>query len=109
MNHPPHAAALQPAITRLDDVSARIDRIDREIVGLLARRGEWVRQAARFKKDSREVRAPDRVEQVVAGAKARALELGADPEVVEQVYRTMLAAYVDSELKLYAALRVGEG
>ena len=36
----------------LDQVRAQIDRLDRQIVALLAERGEYVRQAARFKKTS---------------------------------------------------------
>ena len=91
----------------LEDVRANIDRIDRALVGCLAERGAYVKQAAGFKKSSDDVRAPQRVEQVVGKAKALAAELGANAMVVEQVYRAMIAAFIDAELAEHAAL--GEG
>jgi isochorismate pyruvate lyase len=82
----------------LDDIRAGIDRIDDEIVALIARREGLVRAAGALKADAHAVRAPDRVEQVVAGARLRAVEAGADPEVVEQVYRAMITAFIALEL-----------
>ena len=46
----------------LEQVREKIDGLDRQIVGLIAERGAYVSQAARFKKDSDAVRAPQRVE-----------------------------------------------
>ena len=88
----------------LEDVRQRIDEIDRAMVELIARRGGFVAQAARFKKDSADVRAPARVEQVIAKVRALASERGASAEVVEQVYRAMIAAFIDEELRMHAAL-----
>ncbi len=93
----------------LDQVRSQIDRLDRQIVTLLAERGEYVRQAARFKKEAREVAAPARVEQVIAKVRALASESGADREVVERVYRAMIAAFIESEAREHARLRVPEG
>ncbi|WP_134676211.1 chorismate mutase [Ectopseudomonas khazarica] len=88
----------------LEDVRQRIDEIDRAMVELIARRGGFVAQAARFKKDGADVRAPARVEQVIAKVRALASERGASAEVVEQVYRAMIAAFIDEELRTHAAL-----
>ncbi len=88
----------------LEDVRQRIDELDRAMVELIARRGGFVAQAARFKKDSADVRAPARVEQVIAKVRALASERGASAEVVEQVYRAMIAAFIDEELRTHAAL-----
>lgn len=82
----------------LEEVRREIDRVDRALVALLAERGGYVRQAARFKRDAAAVRAPDRVERVVAGALALAGELGASPRVTERVYRTMIAAFIEEEM-----------
>jgi chorismate mutase len=79
-------------------VRAAIDRLDDDVVALLARREELVRAAGRLKADGAAVRAPGRVEQVVARARERATAHGASPEVVERVYRAMTAAFVDLEL-----------
>ncbi|MEV5826552.1 chorismate mutase [Spirillospora sp. NPDC052242] len=82
----------------LADVRARIDGIDGELVRLLAERQALVRAAAAFKTDERSVRAPDRVEQVVALARARAAEAGLSPDVAEPVWRAMIGAFIELEL-----------
>lgn len=81
----------------LEDVRRHIDRVDARIVALLARRGGYVRQAARFKKSAREVAAPQRVEQVIARVAVLARALRADPVVTEQVYRAMPAGFIAAE------------
>ncbi len=45
----------------LEEVRAGIDGLDRELLALLGRRAAYVHAAARFKRDSEAVRAPDRV------------------------------------------------
>ncbi len=84
--------------TCIEDVRTEIDRIDRLIVALLFERGGYVKQAARFKKTSDDVKAPQRVEQVIAKVKALAEELGANPSVTEQVYRVMIRGFIEAEL-----------
>jgi isochorismate pyruvate lyase len=81
----------------LDDVRAEIDRIDRQLVELVAEREQWVRQAARFKNNRAEVEAPARVEQVIGKVRGLASEAGASPEVVERLYRAMIAAFIELE------------
>lgn len=83
----------------LAEVRERIDRIDSSIVALLAERTRFVREAARFKSSAAAVRAPDRVEQVVSNVRDLAVDLGADPALVEQVYRTMIAKLIEIELR----------
>ena len=80
------------------------DEIDRSLVLLLARRGNLVTQAASFKKTTDDVRAPARVEQVIAKVRHLATELGASPDVTEQVYRAMIAAFIQQELAEHARL-----
>jgi len=67
-------------------------------------RGHLVAQAAAFKKTSDGVRAPAPVEQVIAKVRGIAVETGASPEVVERVYRAMIAAFIDEELQVHAGL-----
>ena len=88
----------------LDEVREHIDQLDRQIVGLIAQRGRYVSQAARFKKDSHAVKSPQRVEQVFAKVRALADELGANPHDTEQVYRAMIAAFIQQELAEHSAL-----
>jgi len=82
-------------------VRRNIDRIDRGIVALLVERGAYVLQAARFKRDADEVRAPERAVQVIANARRLAAELGGDPAVTERIYREIVAAFTDAELSAH--------
>ena len=88
----------------IDEVRAQIDRIDRQIVTLLAARGAYVTQAARFKKTTDDVKAPQRVEQVIAKVTALAAELGANPSVTEQTYHAMISGFINAELAEHRAL-----
>ncbi len=80
--------------TTLEEVRSNIDRLDQQIVSLLAERGHYVSQAARFKKDTDGVKAPQRVEQVISKVRDLSQTVGANPEVTEQVYRAMIAAFI---------------
>ena len=62
-------------------------------------------QAARFKKTTAEVRAPQRALQVIAKVTALAKELGADPAVTEQVYRAMISGFIQAELSEHSAIQ----
>lgn len=92
----------------LEQVRENIDRLDRQIVGLIAERGAYVSQAAGFKKDSDAVKAPLRVEQVITKARALAEQLGANPDVTESVYRAMIAAFIQQELAEHSALQLDD-
>ena len=81
----------------LAQVREQIDRIDTQIVRLLAERGGYVLAAARFKRSAAEVRAPQRVEQVIARVRALAEQQGAMADVVERIYREMIEAFTDAE------------
>ncbi len=83
----------------LDEVRENIDRIDREIVKLISERSSYVRQAARFKKTTDDVKAPNRVEQVIANKRAYAKEVGLDPDMIERIYGTIISCFIDQELK----------
>ncbi len=113
-NSQPYRISLSPKIrssidmtvacTTLEEVRENIDRLDQHIVTLLAERGHFVSQAAHFKKDTDDVKAPQRVEQVIAKVRALSEVVGANPDVTEQVYRAMIAAFIQQELAEHAAL-----
>jgi isochorismate pyruvate lyase len=90
----------------IDEVRTNIDLIDREIVKLLCERSNYVRQAAKFKKSTQDVRAPNRVEEVILKVRNMASEYGLDPEIVEPVYRTMIACLIEHEMKEHSKLKI---
>jgi isochorismate pyruvate lyase len=83
----------------LDDVRAAIDRIDDQIVALLAQRQQQVKAAAAFKADDAAVRAPDRRAALMARLRERSVEEGVDPEVVAATYTAMVDAFIGLELR----------
>jgi isochorismate pyruvate lyase len=88
----------------LAEVRSAIDQIDQLLVGLLAERGHYVKEAARFKRDAAEVAAPQRVQQVMDQALAHARQTGAAPEVVEAVYRAMVGSFIALEGRVHEGL-----
>lgn len=82
----------------LASVRQNIDSLDRRIVRLIAERQQWVVRAGSLKTDEQAVRAPARVEQVIAKVRALAEEAGASPEVVEAAYRALVSAFIELEL-----------
>ncbi|MNZ99721.1 Salicylate biosynthesis protein PchB [compost metagenome] len=95
---------MEDSCKSLNEVREKIDKIDRQIVTLLAERGAFVSQAASFKKTTDEVKAPNRVEQVISKVAALAQEQGANPKVVESVYRAMFSAFIEAELEEHSLL-----
>jgi len=76
-----------------------IDRIDRRLVPLLAARGDLVRAVAGVKASPRAVRAPRRAAQVIAKVRRLARRHGMDPDLAARIYRGMIAAFIDDELR----------
>lgn len=85
----------------LEQVRENIDRIDNEIIKLIAERGEYVAQAAAFKKSEDAVRDNSRVETVVKNARNKAEQLGADPDLTEAVFREMISRFISSEMSVF--------
>lgn len=83
----------------LEEVRMNIDRIDNEIIKLIADRGNYVVQASAFKKSENGVKAPNRVEAVIKNVREKALEYGANPDMVEAIYREMISRFVSMEMK----------
>lgn len=80
---------------------ANIDRIDDEIIRLIAERGTFVVQASSFKKDDEGVKDTGRVEKVISKVRDKAEEYGADPDMVEALYREMISRFVNMELTAF--------
>lgn len=89
----------------IDEVRNNINNIDEQIVKLIALRGGFVKQAATFKKDSEDVKAPTRVEEVISKVKNIARLNGANEEVVENIYRTMIDSFIKLEMKEFENLK----
>ncbi|PPF74963.1 chorismate mutase [Pseudoclavibacter sp. Z016] len=85
----------------MTDIRRAIDALDARIVELIGERQRWVERAAVAKRgqDTGAVRAPARVEQVIAKVRALAEQGGSSPAVVEASYRAMIGAFIELELR----------
>ncbi|PHU34571.1 chorismate mutase [Pseudobutyrivibrio ruminis] len=82
----------------LEEVRSNIDRIDNEIIKLIAERSDYVKQASAFKKSEDGVKAPNRVEAVINKVRSKAEEYGANPDMVEKLYREMISSFINMEM-----------
>jgi len=96
--------AYVPLCRDLAEVRERIDALDAQIVALLAERGRYVRDAARFKRDAFQVSAPQRQQQVFDKVRRLAEQHGAYPEVVDACYRAMVAGFIAREQQDHAQM-----
>ncbi len=58
-------------------------------------------QASVFKKNTGGVKAPHRVEAVISKVRQKADLYGADPDMVETLYREMISRFVAMETKVF--------
>ncbi|WP_231689356.1 chorismate mutase [Achromobacter piechaudii] len=101
--------AYQPLCADLAEVRANIDRLDDEIVRLIAERAMYVKDAARFKRDAFQVSAPARQARVFDKARALATRhnRGFDnlEQVVDTTYRAMVAAFIANEQTYFNTMK----
>ncbi len=105
----PSAAVPPQACVSLDQARAQIDRVDRDLLTLLAERQAYVGAVARFKSPGGEVRDPARIEAMVKRARAEAAKVGLDPQMAEDVWRALAEASARfQERRAVAAARRSE-
>jgi isochorismate pyruvate lyase len=85
--------------TSLDQVRHEIDRLDEEIIRLIGVRARYVHAAARFKTSEEHVAAPDRQAAMLTVRRAWAEREGLDPAVIEDLYRRLVAWFIQRELE----------
>ncbi len=82
----------------LEEARKEIDKLDEQIVELIAARNAYVRQLAHFKNSIDEIKAEDRISDVINRARAKAIELDLSPNLINDLYLRMIDAMVDSEV-----------
>ncbi|MEM1133340.1 MAG: chorismate mutase [Pseudomonadota bacterium] len=87
------------------DVRAGVDALDAELVDLLTRRFGYMSAAARIKTDRATVRDETRKAEVIANAKARALENGIPVALIEDFWERLVEASIAYEFEKWDKLR----
>lgn len=82
----------------LQEVREEIDKIDFEIVELIAKRNSYIHQAASFKNSIEEVKDEDRIDTVKQRVRAKAIELDVSPNLISELFTKMIDEMVESEI-----------
>jgi isochorismate pyruvate lyase len=82
----------------LGDVRVEIDRLDNALVDLIAERFGYVERAWQLKLGlKQEANVPWRNQQVIDKVRARAVERGLPPDLVEALWRQMIGWFIQYE------------
>ena len=82
----------------LEEARVEIDAVDRDIVKLIAKRNEYIKQIAHFKTSVEEVKAEDRIADVISNVRAQAISLDLSPNLINDLYVRMIDEMVESEI-----------
>ena len=93
----------------MSEVRHGIDRLDEQIVALLAERFRYMDAAARIKQERGAVRDEARKAEVIANAKRHAAEAGIPVEVVEELYERLVEGSIAYEFQRFDEMRANAG
>ncbi len=87
--------------TNIEEVRHAIDAIDEEVIQLLGRRFQYVKEIIKFKEPTEEsVVAQNRFDSVIESRRKLARKNGLDQDLVERIYRELLRFFIAEEMKL---------
>ncbi len=82
----------------LDEAREKIDSVDKEIVALIAKRNDYIKQIAHFKTSVDEVKAEERISDVISHVREQAISLDLSPNLINELYVRMIDGMVESEI-----------
>jgi isochorismate pyruvate lyase len=83
------------------EIRAAVSELDHEIIRMLGRRLEYVREAVRYKPGEESIRNPGHWEKFYADRRRWGEEAGYDPAVIEALYRTLYDYTIEFQLGLH--------
>ena len=86
---------------KTNKIRHEIDRIDSDIIELLSKRSNLMKEAGKNKKSKHEVRDMDRVDKVIMRIKLKAEKTGLDPKIAENIYRNIINCFIQKRMKEY--------
>jgi len=82
----------------LEEARVAIDIVDQELVTLIAKRNEYIKQIAHFKTSVEEVKAEDRIAEVIGKVREKAISLDLSPNMINDLYVRMIDEMVENEI-----------
>lgn len=87
--------------TNITEVRNEIDNIDSKIIKLLSTRFDYVREVVKYKDNTAAgIEASDRRAAVITSRRKWAEEAGIDPDVIENIYNTLIEYFIAEEKKI---------
>lgn len=83
-----------------------IDKVDEKIVELIALRNDYIKQIAHFKNSIEEIKSEERVSDIVARARTKAIELDLSPNLINDIFVRMIDGMVESEISEFKNTKV---
>lgn len=83
----------------IDDVRLAIDTIDKNIIQELSKRYLYVKEAAKYKKTTTDVKASDRVKSMLEKRRHWAIENDLSPDVIENMFKSLVEYFIDREMQ----------
>ena len=97
---------MKPADCRsMAEVRHGIDRLDEQIVALLAERFRYMEAAARIKQDRSAVRDERRKAEVIANVRRGAAEESIAVEAIQEIYERLVESSIRYEFEKFDAIR----
>jgi len=84
----------------ITEIRNEIDVIDKQIVELLGKRFSYIKEIVRFKSNEEDVVARQRYEEVLLNRRKWAVEQGINPDIIENIYKTLIGYFIDEQMKL---------
>jgi len=84
----------------IEEIRQEIDGIDSQVIGLIGKRFQYIQEIIRYKKDEQDVLARNRYDLVLETRRRWAVEAGLDPDVIEEIYKTLIHYFIAQQKKL---------
>lgn len=85
--------------TSIQDIREAIDSIDKDIINKFGIRFEYVKAAAKFKQNTKDVKAEERFNSMLKQRRTWAAENNLNPDLIEQLYRDLVNYFINEELQ----------
>jgi len=82
----------------LQEVRNEIDLVDDKLVELISQRSHFIRQAAGFKNSVDEVKAEDRINEIMQRVRKKGIESNINPNMLSELFTIMINEMVETEI-----------
>jgi len=82
----------------LQEVRDEIDLVDDKLVELISQRSRFIRQAAAFKNSVDEVKAENRIDEIMQRVRKKGIEHNINPNMLSELFTIMINEMVETEI-----------